>query len=287
MVLLQTIRETAIREVFIVLSVFLFPALTGFAQHLPAPADKYIVHSERSDWRLKGEGVVCCPCSVPCPCRTNGAPSYGHCEATLFLRIREGRYGTVSLNGLQLANTTGSCGMSYQKLAALYFESTTTPQQQAAFMKLMASFFPDKSTEFPYVCAVPMHVQAADGHVFRIIIPGILDMAVDRNWGQAHPPFRPVAALDLFSNAVEYAQNIRYVIHDQGAKLNFDYSRRQANYRTVDLEASQYRSRSMLIQFSDGTGTFNGDQLRMIHEQSLDLPDLQAIREMAIRLTQK
>src|SRR6516165_10725373 len=51
----------------------------------PKTAHSRTAHSTGKDWHLKGEGVVCCPCAVPCPCRTNGRPTYGHCEATLYL----------------------------------------------------------------------------------------------------------------------------------------------------------------------------------------------------------
>ncbi len=52
------------------------------------------------DWHLKGEGIVCCPCAVPCPCRSNARPTHGHCESTGVIRIAEGNYGKVPLDGL-------------------------------------------------------------------------------------------------------------------------------------------------------------------------------------------
>jgi hypothetical protein len=50
-----------------------------FAQSPGAESAGVARHAEAS-WSLKREGVVCYPCRVPCPCRTNGKPSYGHCE---------------------------------------------------------------------------------------------------------------------------------------------------------------------------------------------------------------
>ncbi len=104
-------------------------------------------------------------------------------------------------------------------------------------------------------------------------------MVVDRNWGQTAPPFPLDAATDYFSNTLQYAQNLRYQMHDEEAKLDFDYSHRQANYRRVELNAEQYRSKSMLIQYLDGRGGFNDDQLRLIRKQELPMPDLDAIRQ--------
>jgi hypothetical protein len=111
-------------------------------------------------------------------------------------------------------------------------------------------------------------------------------MIVDRNWGQPEPPFPLMAATDHFSNVLQYAQNLRYWMHDKEANLDFDYSRRQANYRVVDLDASQYRSRSMLIQYPEGQGWFNEKQLQLIKAQKLPPPDLASLRELAKRLRQ-
>jgi len=93
-----------------------------------------------------------------------------------------------------------------------------------------------------------------------------------------------VAAQDGFANALQYVQNIRYRMHDREAGLEFDYSRRQANYRVVDLSAEQYRSKSMLIQFADGKGWFSAKQLELISAQHLVLPQLDDIRKEALRL---
>jgi hypothetical protein len=230
--------------------------------------------------------VVCCPCAVPCPCRTNGGATYGHCEATLFLHIQEGHYGQVPLNNLNVVDTSGPCGMSYEKLSAIYLDSHTRPEVRAAFLKVLASFSPAQTAEFPYVRIVPIDAQVAGGHLFKISIPGILEMVVDRNWGQASPPLPAFAAQDRFANALQYVQNIRYRMHDEGAKLNFDYSRRQANYRSVDLDVADYRARRMLVQYLDGSGWFNAPMLKIINEQHLELPDPEAIRREVQRLRQ-
>ena len=45
-------------------------------------------------WHVKGEGLVCCPCKTPCPCRSNAAPTHKHCENTGLIHIHRGHYGT-------------------------------------------------------------------------------------------------------------------------------------------------------------------------------------------------
>src|SRR6185437_8417473 len=71
-------------------------AVTSCGQHGDAVKAE-VMHYDGKPWFLKGAGIVCCPCRVPCPCRRNGVPSFGHCEATLYLHIEAGRYGTTNL----------------------------------------------------------------------------------------------------------------------------------------------------------------------------------------------
>lgn len=252
----------------------------------PKPWRSCLAHYRGAKWHLKGEGVVCCPCAVPCPCRTNAEASYGHCEATVYLHVTRGYYGKVKLDGLKFVGEGGTCVASYKKHSAAYFDQSASPLMQSAFMDLMASFERNHTVYFPYVRTVPINVQSRDHTYFRISIPNILEMIVDRNWGQSSPPFPPVAASDSFANVIQYAQNIRYILHDPKAHLDFDYSHRQANYRVVDLDYTQYMNNSMLAQFITGSGWFNKSQLQIIHAQHLTIPDLKVMQEKVLRLRQ-
>jgi hypothetical protein len=243
-----------------------------------------VVRYDGADWHIKGDGIVWCPCTIPCPCRNNSPASFGHCESTLYLRIRQGHYGNVSLDGLQLVNSGGMCAIAEEHRSALYFGASTTAPQQSAWEKLFASLSPRGVAVFPYVRLVPIHARVTDDRLFNISIPGILNIIADRNWGQPSPPMPWVAALDLLSNAIQYVQNIRYRVHDPQAGLDFDYSQRQANYRVVDLGVDQYRSKSMLIQFGNDDGWFTPQQMKLIKAQRLAVPQLQAIRKEVERL---
>lgn len=247
----------------------------------------YLVHDDGTTWSLKGDGVVCCPCACPCPCRHNSPPTYGHCEALLYLNSTGGHYGKVNMNGVRLAYLSGSCAMSYQGMTDLYFDNSVTPEQQQAFMKIVSSFFDSKAASFPYVRSVPIEVHVTDGHLYSIAIPQIMDIQVDRNWGQLMPPLPWVAATDHFANALQYIENIRYRMHDSAAGVDFDYSHRQANYRVVDLSSEQYKSGSMLIQHTQGNGQFTPRQLAIIKAQHLQLPDLDALSAKVVRLRQE
>jgi hypothetical protein len=256
----------------------------GLALSTPALASPKVVRYDGADWHIRGDGIVWCPCTVPCPCRNNAPASFGHCESTLYLRIRQGYYGNVSLDGLQLVNSGGMCAIAEEHHSALYFDSSSTEAQQLAWQKVFASFSPKSVAVFPYVRVVPIHARITDERLFNVSIPGILALVADRNWGQSSPPMPWVAAPDLLSNTIQYVQNIRYRVHDARAGLDFDYSRHQANYRVVDLGVEQYRSKSMLTQFSNDAGWFTPQQMNLIKAQHLAVPQLQAIRKEAERL---
>jgi len=53
-------------------------------------------------WNVKGDWFDVCKCNIACPCSFAQTPSYGDCDGVLVWHIREGRYGDVSLKGLNV-----------------------------------------------------------------------------------------------------------------------------------------------------------------------------------------
>jgi hypothetical protein len=51
-------------------------------------------------WSLKGTVLVACNCDYGCPCNFNALPTQGKCEGGWTWHVEEGRYGDVSLDGL-------------------------------------------------------------------------------------------------------------------------------------------------------------------------------------------
>ena len=52
------------------------------------------------NWTLKGQVVVACNCDFGCPCNFNGLPTPGKCEGSWTWHVTDGKYGDVSLSGL-------------------------------------------------------------------------------------------------------------------------------------------------------------------------------------------
>jgi hypothetical protein len=53
-------------------------------------------------WRITGDFIDFCRCNVPCRCTFGQAPDDDRCEGVIGYRIREGNYGDVRLDGLNL-----------------------------------------------------------------------------------------------------------------------------------------------------------------------------------------
>jgi hypothetical protein len=58
--------------------------------------------ADAPQWQLKGDWFDVCKCTIPCPCTFAQAPSEGDCDGVLVWHIREGNYGDVSLDGLNI-----------------------------------------------------------------------------------------------------------------------------------------------------------------------------------------
>lgn len=52
------------------------------------------------DWSIKGPEFVNCNCAYGCPCQFNALPTYGDCKAYTAMRIDEGHFADVRLDGL-------------------------------------------------------------------------------------------------------------------------------------------------------------------------------------------
>ena len=54
-------------------------------------------------WQLKGDWFDVCRCRVPCACTFAQAPDEGQCDGILAWHVREGNFGDVGLDGLNVA----------------------------------------------------------------------------------------------------------------------------------------------------------------------------------------
>jgi hypothetical protein len=51
-------------------------------------------------WKLDGTVLIACNCDYGCPCNFNSLPTHGKCEGHWTWHVERGRYGDVTLDGL-------------------------------------------------------------------------------------------------------------------------------------------------------------------------------------------
>jgi hypothetical protein len=54
------------------------------------------------EWHLVGDWFDICSCDIPCPCEFAQAPTNNACQGLLAWHVREGNFGDVRLDGLNL-----------------------------------------------------------------------------------------------------------------------------------------------------------------------------------------
>jgi len=58
-------------------------------------------------WWVRGDWFDVCSCNIPCPCEFAQAPTDNRCEGVLAWHLREGEYGDVRLDGLNVLAVGG------------------------------------------------------------------------------------------------------------------------------------------------------------------------------------
>jgi tetratricopeptide (TPR) repeat protein len=241
--------------------------IAGIVQRESLPERKRVSFSQ--GWHLKGEGMVCCPCDTPCPCRSNAPPTHGHCESSGGFHIAHGHYGEIPLDGLTFVVVSGS--MDTQSVPAVFYvDSSATTEQAIALEHIFQEFIPlHQFLSLDMRLSKVSFERLQEGKVYVVEVPDVIQMKIERQLDSNGKPLLRTAALDYFSNTLEYARNVIYKVSDGQADLKWDYSGRQANYRTIDLDSREYKDATMLIQYEDGSGYFTEKQLELIQAQKL------------------
>jgi Txe/YoeB family toxin of Txe-Axe toxin-antitoxin module len=153
--------------------------------------------------------------------------------------------------------------------STLYVDASATDEQLIALERIYQSFKPLQPFVLLSVKRVPLALVSPDEKTYEVNVPGLLKIEIRRQLDAKGNPQMETAALDYFSNRLEYAHNLVYKVWNPEGDLRWDYSGRQANFRTIDLDSRDYREQRMLIQYADGSGYFTKKQLELIKSQKL------------------
>ncbi len=99
--------------------------------------------ADMPDWKIKGELILNCNCTVFCPCVVSlgkHPPTEGYCQAWLGVRIDEGHFDGEDLSGLNvgmLMDIPGNMGRGNWKAAA-FFDERASEKAYAGLEKIFS-----------------------------------------------------------------------------------------------------------------------------------------------------
>jgi hypothetical protein len=91
------------------------------------------------DWRIKGPELSTCNCDYGCPCQFNALPTRGNCRAVVALRVDEGHFGDVRLDGVKAVGVfawPGAIHEGHGEGLGIIDESAN-PRQREAILKIL------------------------------------------------------------------------------------------------------------------------------------------------------
>ena len=141
------------------------------------------------EWHLKADYVETCNCDFGCPCNFNGFPTSGSCRALVLYHIRDGQYGNVSLNGVDVVFAASWPKAIHEGngTTQLFVSEKASPEQRDAVIQIFsgnakgdgpfAIFAPTfKFILEPRFAAINVKI---DGRRSSFSVPDIIDVQIE------------------------------------------------------------------------------------------------------------
>lgn len=103
-----------------------------------------------TDWKISGPKIGGCNCDYGCPCEFNGRPTNGDCEGMEAMRIDEGYFGEVRLDGLLFAVRFRWPGAVHEGggTAQAFIDERASEDQVEALFKILGGEEQEPTTVF-------------------------------------------------------------------------------------------------------------------------------------------
>lgn len=159
-------------------------------------------------WHLVGDWFDICSCDIPCPCEFAQAPTNNACQGVLAWHVRQGHYGDLRLDGLNLLALGAFEGNIWAGEAkvrmGLFIDERADPRQREALQTIFggqAGGWPGSFAalvgEFRGVAFVPITFEVADDLSFwRAAIPNQVEGRAEALAGPTTPPGQRVQLLN-------------------------------------------------------------------------------------------
>jgi hypothetical protein len=159
-------------------------------------------------WWMKGDWFDVCSCTVPCPCGFAQAPTNNRCEGVMAYHVREGAYGDVRVDGLNviaLVTFTGNAWARENPVSLGIFMDQRAGEAQRQALQMVFSgraggwmgVFAELVGEVRGVEFVPITFEVTEDLAsWRAEIPGRLKAFAEALSGPTTPPGTRVQLLN-------------------------------------------------------------------------------------------
>jgi hypothetical protein len=141
-----------------------------------------------TDWRLKGDWIKNCNCAFGCPCDFNARPTHGKCQGLLGMRIEEGHFGDIKLDGLSFFVVVDFPGPLHEGngIVQAIIDERASEKQRGALFGILSGQNSAEGTIFHIFTLIvskmldpifaPISVDFdMEGRKARVSIPGVLE----------------------------------------------------------------------------------------------------------------
>src|SRR5260370_37593185 len=105
------------------------------------PPHKQTAKEERqmAEWRMTGTYFKSCNCDPGCPCDFQSPPTHHKCEGVLGMKVEQGNFDGVSLDGVKWAVAYHWPGPLHEGNGTVkpYFDTSTKPEQLNALGQIL------------------------------------------------------------------------------------------------------------------------------------------------------
>jgi hypothetical protein len=178
--------------------------------------------NETPQWWMKGDWFDVCSCSIPCPCSFAQAPTSNHCEGVMAYHVREGAYGQVRVDGLNVIAVVtfdGNAWAGETKVSlGIFMDERADGAQRDALQKVFSGqaggwmgMFAQLVGEVRGLEFVPIQFEvASDLAHWRAEIPGKLKASGEALGGPTTPPGMRVQLLNAPGSEVGPGQVVTW-----------------------------------------------------------------------------
>ena len=233
-----------------------------------AKANTKIAPKQIPDFDVQGISFTECQCTAyGCPCRSNGHPDHGSCDAADFTYIQHGHYGKVDMSGFKAVLIGDLIDPDSSKVqGTAYFDKTSTEAQRKAFNEMLSFMFGWNPPHVVGAKTVDIDFKVSpDKNTYTLTIPNILDEKGVMKRDAEGKPMHVVPAMDLWGNKITYVDNVVFKYHDKGVG-EWDLSGHQGNIKEFHTTKAMYDEKKLLMQHGDMSGTWTAEQRKMIED---------------------